>query len=486
MRPPSSCVVYTPSSLANAMADSLQPRVGDSFLDPCIGRGSLVKALARRGIPSHDIRAIDIDSRRLETDKYAEVVRGRDFLRWSCDTEERFDKVIANPPYLALNRLRGTLRKSAKSIRFPFNDEALPLTGNYWHSFLCAALRVLKKNGSICFLLPAAWDFSNYAESLRDELPKHFASVSIHRSQQPLFKGLQEGSVVLIAKGFRRKNHTIRRIEHKNLRHLVEGLRQPTMVGTPKTPDLRSSVHDRECRLGDLIEIPIGAVTGDSKFFLLTNAERLSRGLPSAACVPVLTRAAHLQTAYISAKSWQLLRDQGHRVWLFRPSKKQSALAPVRRYLRYGAERGGCRKKGYKIQLRSTWYQTRMPESVHGFMSGMSTGGPWLAISKMPELSASNTLYTVRFKSASTFTERAAIGVGLMTSHVRSMLAILGRQYADGLIKFEPGDLSEIRVPIVQRTKGITSRYRLIISQWLSGNRVEAQRLADEWVLLEP
>ena len=121
MQTPPSCVVYTPTALADAMALALDPGSGDRFLEPCIGNGSLVGALSRQGIASGMIRALDLDRTSRPSDRHASVIRGVDFLEWSVNTAERFDKVIANPPYLALNRLSKSLQRNALRVTNPFS-----------------------------------------------------------------------------------------------------------------------------------------------------------------------------------------------------------------------------------------------------------------------------------------------------------------------------------------------------------------------------
>lgn len=100
----------------------------------------------------------------------------------------------------------------------------------------------------------------------------------------------------------------------------------------------------------------------------------------------------------------------------------------------------------------------------------------------MEGLSATNTLYVVRFRKATTRPQKAAVGLGLLTTNVRAALSAAGRRYADGLLKYEPGDLKDIEVPVVTRLKGVTSRYRQVIAKLLDGDVQGAQRLADEWI----
>ena len=61
-------------------------------------------------------------------------------------------------------------------------------------------------------------------------------------------------------------------------------------------------------------------------------------------------------------------------------------------------------------------------------------------------------------------------------------MSAVGRRYADGLLKYEPGDLKDVKVPVVTRLKGVGHRYRKAVARLLDGDVVEAQRLADEWI----
>jgi adenine-specific DNA-methyltransferase len=481
---PSSCIVYTPKALADAMARVLEPQSAERFLEPCIGNGSLARALIHQGVAADRIRALDLDPRPKPSDHYARVLRGIDFLEWSANTHERFEKIIANPPYLALNRLPRSLRKNALQVLNPFTRTTIGLGANYWYAFLCASISLLESDGSLCFLLPSSWEYSNYARPLRETLPAHFEQVFVHRSRSPLFEDVQEGSVVLVARGYRRPNRTAARIEHATVNDLIDGL--ATAVNSDVgASSARNDVVPRAtvfAQLGELLEIHIGAVTGDAAFFLLTDDERRARRIPVAACVPVLTRSAHVRVTTIRRDNWKALRDSGERVWLFRPTGRWRRHRWVKRYLRLKSGGGGCHRERFKVRARSPWYQTILPENVHGFISGMSSSGPWIALSSMEGLSATNTLYVVSFRKAKTRAERAAIGLALLTTPARDALAAAGRRYADGLLKYEPGDLRRIEIPITARLKGVISRYELAVRKLRNGDSLGAQRLADEWI----
>jgi adenine-specific DNA-methyltransferase len=115
-------------------------------------------------------------------------------------------------------------------------------------------------------------------------------------------------------------------------------------------------------------------------------------------------------------------------------------------------------------------------------MSGMSKRLPFLALRAMPGLTASNTLYVIRFKKRVTEAEKATLGLVLLTSSVRRELAQHARIYADGLLKFEPTDLGGVRVPVTESRKDAARVLRKATALLLTGREAEASAMADAWL----
>ena len=203
--------------------------------------------------------------------------------------------------------------------------------------------------------------------------------------------------------------------------------------------------------------------------------------MPRESVVPALTHARHLEHAMVTKHSWERMRDAGERVWLFRPTPAVARVASVRRYLRLGRDKGGCDRSRFKVETRKLWYRTSIPDDIGGFISGMSRRGPWICLTAMPGLTASNTLYVVRFRRDWDRDARAAWALTLLTSKAAESLQVAGRKYADGLVKFEPGDLADLPIPIPPRVKGAYSRYRQAVAAMLDDRLAECRQLADQW-----
>ena len=103
--PPRECKVYTPPSLAEAMVSAIHCGRDVEWLDPCVGPGAFIEALRARKVRKDRIVALDLESAAGKLDGFARTVRGVDFFRWLPSTTARFDKIIANPPYVPIERL---------------------------------------------------------------------------------------------------------------------------------------------------------------------------------------------------------------------------------------------------------------------------------------------------------------------------------------------------------------------------------------------
>lgn len=487
---PSSCVVYTPRPLADAIVTALGDSGGDRWLEPCVGGGVFVEALASMGVPRQRIRALDLDPLRRKQDANARTLRGTEFLTWSQETPERFSRIVANPPFVALNRIPARIRRAALRIAMPDGD-SLALASNCWMAFVCASLGLLEEGGSLGFVLPASWEYSDYAKPLRAAFPRLFTEVQVHRCARPLFAAVQEGSVVLLARGFvgnakgRSISVTAEHLFHAHPEGLIESLKK----GAVTTPSLRRARRDSEtCQsgvsrrtIGDVMQIRLGGVTGDAKYFVLSEDDRRRHNIPLATCRPVISRAHHLVHGVIEQSDWKALRDAGERVWLFSPTPSQAKQPPVAMYLRKRPATGGCNRTAYKVRSRSPWYRTPMPSGIHGFMSGMSRSGPCVVFGGMPGLGATNTLYVVRFVDEMTQDEMAAHAMWLLTSYLQRKLRHVGRRYADGLLKFEPSDVARLPIETPVKIRGAFSAYKRAVRFLLKGDTSRSRRIADEW-----
>lgn len=143
-----------------------------------------------------------------------------------------------------------------------------------------------------------------------------------------------------------------------------------------------------------------------------------------------------------------------------------------------GVSEGGCNRNAYKVTIREPWYQTPLPLIPDAFLSGMSQHGPWLCINETHRVNATNTLYVVHFSTR----DRAKWymwALGLLCTNVRRRVRRIGRRYADGLVKYEPGALKEIAIPKLMNGLDYKRLYKEAVVALRTGNTALAMKIAD-------
>jgi len=472
------CKIYTAFPLALGIAKALGDPTRGRWLEPSHGQGVFLQALAELGVPADRIRAIDLDSDSCTNDDLARTIRGIDFLQWSLSTEERFNRIVGNPPYIAISQLAGKLRKTAACVE-DFNGLPIGSCSNMWHAFVLCAIRLLREGGSLGFVLPSAVEYAEYSDSLREAIRSRFESVELLRCRRPLFNGVQEGTVVVIARRYKQGTFKFRRREFRTADRLISALKSST-DGMRSCPEPRRVASTETVLFSKIADVRLGGVTGDSRYFLLTDKQRREYRIPTRACRPVVSRARHLYMPVLTKANWDSLRSSNQRVWLFKPGAAMRKKCSVRSYLARTSKNGGCNRSAYKIRLRLRWYDTPLPSQPDGFVSGMSRFGPWICLSKFRGLNATNTLYVIKFRRHISENERFGYALGLLSSLAQRQLRKSARRYADGLIKYEPSALTNLRLPNVPTKRKYRESYLKAVRLLLSGKRGSARRLADE------
>lgn len=474
--PPISCRVPTPVDLADALVRALGDKPQSQWLEPSHGDGVFLRAMSNAGISRERIVAIDLESTVGPLDFLARTTRPMDFLLWAATTDLRFDYIVGNPPYVSIKRLPQSLRQTASRV-VDVDGNPIGNRANTWYAFVVSSIRLLNRGGSLGFVLPSAAEFADYALELRSALKDSFESLEIFRSRRSMFANVQEGTVVAIARGYGQGPLRYRRREFADKAALVAALlKQDKIRARPCPKDRREPVSGNS--LGSLAKIRLGGVTGDANFFLMDESRRVKLGLPGSSLIPVVTKARQLKSIAIGEREWEALKLAGERIWLFNPTEGDMLHKSVRRYLELNSESGGCNKEAFKIASRNPWYHVPLPELPDAFISGMSNLGPWMSFNEMPGLNATNTLYVVTFNDRNP-NNWYRWALAMLTSTSQRQIKRIGRRYADGLVKYEPGMLANLRLPNMGDRRNYRRIYETAISALLVGDHAKAKEIAD-------
>ena len=475
--PPSSCKVYTPYSLAQAIVNAIGDDSRAHWLEPSHGTGVFVKAIASLGVRKERIVAVDLDAATSPADALATTFRGVDFLRWADETALRFDRIVGNPPFISIKRLPPSLQKSAAKV-LDIGGQPIGHGANVWYAFVLTSLRLLNDGGCLAFVLPSAAEFANYSAAIRRAVRQTFSSLELYRCTRPLFEDVQEGTLVAIARGYKSQPCMVRRRRYGTREGLIRGLTQSGRLNGHGCPAKRLPCATSTVTFKSIAKIRLGGVTGDASYFLMSEQKRQALDLPSAALTPVVSKAKHLRFAPLNQEHWSELNSSGERIWLFNPSRQLAKNRKVREYLNLNASKGGCNREAYKVSIRKPWYRTPLPKSPDAFISGMSQFGPWLCINEMQGLNATNTLYVVSFQSRNP-QEWFIWALALLSSQSHQQIRRIGRRYADGLIKYEPGPLGDIELPKLKDNEDYKLLYCRAVNALLGADPVLAREIAD-------
>lgn len=481
--PPHEGMADTPKLLADAAVRAVGASGTGSWLDPCAGSGQLVAAALRGGVALDAILAIDLQTQ-LPALAQLGVQRllGTDFIEWVQETECRFDRVIANPPFVRLTKLPKALSSPALDLRW--EEVRIPATANYWVAFLIAGFKVLRPGGAMSYILPAAWEYADYATPLRELCTSSFRELDVHRVAEPMFDEVEDGSVLLVGRGFgEQPKRTARVFRHATLTALSTALSEDRLsTSEGRMRATLQSLERGQVRWGQIAEVRIGAVTGDARFFLLTESQRLALGLPLSAVRPILSKSDQIWQSEIDRKTWHELLNDGRRVWLLDPSEDALDDPSVQAYLQLDVEEGGCYRQASKVSSRDPWYRVPLPPEFNGFLSGMSQIAPWVMLNLMPDLTISNTLYGVNFPTLQSLDEQAAWCLSMLSSTTARSRDLLVREYPQGLLKLEPGDFAELVVRQPKVTKDARVLYCQAVNLIRSGRPADAQTMVDDWL----
>jgi adenine-specific DNA-methyltransferase len=475
--PPTSCKVYTPAELAEAMVRALGDTPGAAWLEPSHGNGAFIEAIARSGVGSDRIVAIDLDPTTAPADRLATTLRGVDFIGWASETDLRFERIVGNPPFVSIAQLPQRLQKAAASV-LDLDGEPIGKGANLWYAFVLASLRLLRKGGCLAFILPSAAEFADYCAAIRGAVAERFGRLELYCCLRPLFDDVQEGTLVVLARDYGLGPAVVSRRSFDTRARLTRGLFEGASWNGHRCPSGRAPTRETRVTLESIAKIGLGGVTGDASFFLMNEKKRASLGLPTSAVTPVVSKASHLRSALLTQTDWDDLKASGGRIWLFNPATALEKHPYVRHYLELGSAEGGCNRQAYKVANRDPWYRTPLSSVPDAFLSGMSQHGPWLCINETRRVNATNTLYVVRFSSRHPG-DWYMWALALLSSEARRQIRRIGRRYPDGLVKYEPGSLRKLELPKLKTDADHMDLYIKAAAALLSGNAGLAKEIAD-------
>ncbi|MEN2993651.1 MAG: class I SAM-dependent methyltransferase [Bacteroidia bacterium] len=230
--------VETPRAIADLMVALSSAPLAARVLDTGCGRGVFLDALLRKGFS--EVWGIEWDPElytycQRQYGAKVKLIHG-DFLNWK--TDERFDLIIGNPPYVHFNSLPESLRSAVSRL-------IGTAEGDIYYAFILRALSLLKEGGELIYIVPYSFFYNTHARSLRGALLRYGRlEVVIDLDESRLFAGENPETIIF---RFRRGAHSesFEYLRIKQRHFTPEEIRQgalETLAGKAETKSFRYSI----------------------------------------------------------------------------------------------------------------------------------------------------------------------------------------------------------------------------------------------------
>lgn len=490
-------VYYTPPELANFVAKIGIRNADAKILDPCYGDGALLLAARERllvlgsTVPAKQLYGYDIipvskkaRKNRLQGLVYEQNLKERDFFSpISQGAERRFDVILMNPPFVRHHLIPKLRQKYIRSIDDNYLE--LPMTSDLWVYFLLHSLKFIKENGSLVAILPWSFLYADFAKPVRDLLLEKFRRLRVVVIGQRMFKNAEERILVLQGSGFGSHSSSIGIYYSFNVPkrricwipvdvHIWRASPWLSLVNV----NIQRILSDVGASLGfdslsRFAKIRIGTVTGANNFFILEREIAKRMKLPRRILKPIITHTRDLRKLTIDTSD-----DIKHVIMLI---PEDFELPPsLKKHIKRGESEG--LNKRYHTQKRVKWYSIPKQKPPDGFLHYMTKEVPFLVLNSNGLLST-NTVHQVEFLDGVDENTKKWIQFSMLTSISQVSVELIGRTYGGGILKIEPTAAGKIMVYAGNGHRFPKGLQEKVNAYLLKGKRLDAMKLADEWMI---
>lgn len=453
---------FTPYKIARFMSEWIigNPKEKLKVLDPAVGLGVFERALTEINTTKNiDFDVWDIDAeicKRLQKifdkKKISARINNADFIE-SCSWEERYDGIIANPPYYKhhfINNKEKVFQSICVKTYYQFSIQT-----NIYCWFLIKSIKLLAENGRLAFIIPSEFMNSNYGEKVKSYIKD--SGVLLHliniNFEENVFDNAMTTSVIILAEktkqnhGFVKLYNVSRVDEIDNLNTFLqehEAKSLPVQELNPKakwrnyfSTDSDNYNKNQLIKFSEIGRFSRGIATGSNGYFTLSLSEIEKHKLSSHSLSHCITKSAHAKSLCFSKDDLESLINEDKKCFIFNGCLSSDENS--KKYISYGESMGIDQL--YLTKNREPWYALEKRGISKIWVSVFGRSGlkfVWNNTDAV-NLTCFHSFYPTELGKK--FLD--ILFIYLNTKVAKKLLDKEKREYGNGLSKFEPNDINK-------------------------------------------
>lgn len=472
---------YTPSLIAEFICSWAIQNDNDLVLEPSCGDGNFIEAAIERfnelGVNGDNlngrIKGIELIpeeaqkavKRAANFGLNGDAIINNDFFSFISNQKNiTYNSIIGNPPFIRYQNFPPKHRDIAIKMMEDLGLKPNKLT-NIWVPFLVICSSLLTEDGRLGMVIPAELFQVKYAEQTRVFLSNFFERITIVTFKKLVFDGIQQEVVIILCEKTVPNAQGIRVLQLEDLDQLLEidfdavaetevvDIQHATEKWTkyflnPKEIDFLREIKDsnRIPLANDILGADVGIVTGRNEFFMLKQSQVVEWNLQNVT-TKVVSKSNQLSGIIFNDKDFDANAQKDLPKQLFLPENIDFELLDKqsKEYIKYGEKNEF--HTGYKCRIRKRWYITPSLWIPQGFALRQVHRYPKLVLNHV-NASSTDTIHRVRFISDEYSPE--SIVVCFLNSLTFAFSEITGRSYGGGVMTFEPTEIEELLIPVVE------------------------------------
>lgn len=456
---------YTPEMIAEFILRwGINGSSNFDILEPSCGDGAFLEQFIKHDFKYKSITAIEFDD--VEAKKAEQInlpntkIINSDFHAYCNNTNQRFDLIVGNPPYIRYQFFDRQQQVEAGDIFTKAGLTYSKLT-NAWVSFVVGSSLLLKKTGGrIGFVLPAEILQVSFALQLRNFIAHFYNKINIISFEKLVFPNIQQEVVLLLCEKNDSKCHNIEHIELYDANEL-KTLDASRLKSPQKNIDFKSNkwtfyfLEQEEIdfleniaqvrkipTLGQFARVEVGITTGSNDFFTVPLTTVKKYELQEYAR-PMVGRSVQVNSVIFTEQDWEKNRSSKAKAHLlvFPERNRINGMNGAGNYIAYGESIGI--HKGYKTGIRDDWFVVPSLKISDALFIRRNNLYPRLIINKA-EAYTTDTMHRVFVNDGVNI---QALTASYYNSLSLAFTEVSGRSHGGGVLELMPNEAERVLLP---------------------------------------